>query len=506
MPSKRRSPDKIAVIDLFAGPGGLGEGFSSSKHGGKYPFDIVLSAEKDPMAQKTLELRSFVRKFRGRSLPKAYWKFLAGEISRADLFARHRIESDEAIEESRAFELSEGNRRQLEKRLDGLHLDRDRTIVIGGPPCQAYSVAGRSRNGAKVGWTLETDDRSHLYLEYLHVLAHAQPAAFVMENVRGMLSARLDGESVFEMIRNDLHRPRKALGLNPGGRLYRLFPVVAPKEEGHNLFDVFESPRPEDFLVRTEEHGIPQARHRVIIVGLAEDLAGDTVPTPIERISSAVTVKSAIKDLPKIRSVISSGTDSHGRWLAAIEGALKKRGMADDVREVMERAVDKASKRDLTRGKDWIQGKNGNPPTLNHQSRGHMESDLQRYLFASSWATVHGVSPTLDDFPRSLLPHHANIGGAGVSAIFNDRFRVQSWDRPSTTIVSHISKDGHYYIHPDPSQCRSLTVREAATLQTFPDDYFFCGPRTSQYHQVGNAVPVMLARQIADLLHTCLEP
>ena len=136
-----------------------------------------------------------------------------------------------------------------------------------------------------------------------------------------------------------------------------------------------------------------------------------------------------------------------------------------------------------------------------HETRGHMVSDLGRYLFAAVFGTVRGYSPKAADFPLALSPDHRNWH----TGVFNDRFRVQLADEASTTVTSHISKDGHYFIHPDPLQCRSLTVREAARLQTFPDDYVFLGNRTQQYVQVGNAVPPFLARQIAQLVLASVE-
>ncbi len=138
-----------------------------------------------------------------------------------------------------------------------------------------------------------------------------------------------------------------------------------------------------------------------------------------------------------------------------------------------------------------------------------MADDLIRYLYASCYAEVRSRFPRIDEFPRSLRPRHKNVRDDGRTNDFRDRFRVQLWDETAATITSHICKDGHYYIHPDPYQCRSLTVREAARLQTFPDNYFFEGSRTDQYKQVGNAVPPFLAYQMADVvaevLLACIE-
>ena len=148
---------------------------------------------------------------------------------------------------------------------------------------------------------------------------------------------------------------------------------------------------------------------------------------------------------------------------------------------------------------------------IQHESRSHIRSDLLRYFFVSLYGELMGKSPNLDEWTGrldALKPKHKNIilKQMALSAqSYKDRFKVQLWHLPSSTIVSHISKDGHYFIHPDPTQCRSLTVREAARLQTFPDNYYFCGTRTQQYHQVGNAVPVLLARKIADSIFSAIK-
>ncbi|MDQ8162914.1 MAG: DNA cytosine methyltransferase, partial [Gemmatimonadota bacterium] len=360
---------------------------------------------------------------------------------------------------------------------------------------------------AKSDWSLERDHRSHLYREYLHVLAHVQPVAFVMENVKGLLSARLNGEPLFTRILEDLRDPFRALGGRGSRRRYRIVPIVRSMDDPSPSLLTDDSARsPSSFIVRAEQHGVPQARHRVILVGICETspIKGDLWLQP----SKASTVRHAIGALPRLRSGLSGAGDNWQEWSSVLRDAGKSPWWREIDRDVADRirgAVDETCDLALEREAQSVRAGSRSQTCVNHESRGHMRDDLHRYLFASAWADLRGVSPTLRNYPTSLLPEHANVEQALERGHFGDRFRVQVWDAPSTTVVSHISKDGHYYIHPDPAQCRSLTVREAARLQTFPDNYWFCGPRTAQYHQVGNAVPVELARRIAALVHAHLN-
>ena len=206
-------------------------------------------------------------------------------------------------------------------------------------------------------------------------------------------------------------------------------------------------------------------------------------------------------------------------WAEYINSAakeLKDNDECNDLTDILDRVISRYAPKLTAKHKvdpvhnryeEWYRGRLGNSKVLtNHESRSHLASDLDRYLFCAAYAEKYGTPARLEEFPESLLPNHKNVQAAKTTGNykFNDRFRVQVWGRPSTTITSHIAKDGHYYIHPDPSQCRSLTVREAARLQTFPDDYLFEGNRTSQYTQVGNAVPPLLAQQIAAVVAKAL--
>ncbi|MEO5686204.1 MAG: DNA cytosine methyltransferase [Burkholderiaceae bacterium] len=521
----------IPVLDLFAGPGGLGEGFSRSE---RLKFRIVGSIEKDASAHETLRLRAAHRALLdaegAQSAIWHAWDAVIRTTAWAQTFtalATHaepsiRMACELASGEAWCLEMSPSNRQVvvagLRQRLKAHCGEKRRisnSVLIGGPPCQAYSVVGRSRNRGKAEYKPEADRRHFLYQEYLHVIREFHPAVFVMENVKGMLSSSVSGNGMFEQIRRDLTRPSEALG-ESGNLEYVLIPL------GEGPFAA-NDPDPMDYLVKAEEHGIPQARHRVILCGIRKDVFDRLEQMPSIKFSSAsVDVRDVIEQLPPMHAVLSyrgKGTVLSDAFSAPEFGEATKqlKSMGNALVAARMKSACQAIRSSTALGggserarylKSFGKMRHGLGPwygdrsvdvLANHEARAHMPSDLLRYLFVSSFGEVTGKSPKLKDFPAALLPHHANIdeddpGGS----IFKDRFRVQVSDEPSTTVTSHIAKDGHSFIHYDPEQCRSLTVREAARLQTFPDSYVFLGNRTSQYTQVGNAVPPLLAKQIAD--------
>jgi DNA (cytosine-5)-methyltransferase 1 len=507
----------LPVIDVFAGPGGLGEGFMSYRNArNEHPFRISLSIEKDPTAHETLRLRSFVRQFRDSQVPDDYYRFLRGEIVLEALFAAYPSHAAAATLEAWNAELGRAPISTVRERISKALPSRGAWVLIGGPPCQAYSLAGRSRNKGIDGYEPETDAKQTLYVEYLQIIADHEPAVFIMENVKGLLSAKLDAQYLFQRIADDLRDPVKALRreqrttLNKGSApRYDVYPLAQP--------ETLVPSGPENYLVRAERYGVPQARHRVVLLGVRSDLGVKRPGSLRER--AIASCGEVLSGLPRVRSGVHTGSDSKDDWLrilrsvrdAAWLDAVRSNGgreVASQVVDVLEELVPPKKGRgaefleydaSIDYRKDWYLDRRVGG-VCNHSTRRHMASDLHRYLFASSYAKVHGRSPQLADFPKRLLPKHKNVELALEGGYFADRFRVQVGSKPATTVTSHLSKDGHYYIHPDPSQCRSLTVREAARIQTFPDNYFFRGGRTAQYVQVGNAVPPLLALQIARIV------
>lgn len=504
------------MIDLFAGPGGLGEGFASLRQPGDpglYAFRTAISIEKEVSAHRTLELRHFYREFAPDAVPDDYYRYLAGEISREELYSRHPEQAHRAEQTAWLCTLGVNGTHDTVRTRIGQALGGHRKwVLVGGPPCQAYSRAGRSRMRGNPDF--DDDPRHFLYKEYLRILADHRPPVFVMENVKGLISSRVKGRYVINDILHDLNNPGAAVKGESAGLEYRLYSLSRP---GAMSLDA----DPGAFIVRAEDYGIPQARHRIFIVGIRSDI--DIEPRTLEKSDQRPTVRDVIGDLPGIRSHLSGTPDSDELWAQAVaeinrqpwfihgreNGNAELVARAEEALDALkeQRLSDKAPARYLTAPAaldGWFHD-DRLPVLLSHEARSHMPSDLHRYLFAAVYAQVKQVTPKLRNFPEELLPKHKNVQAGRTGYVFADRFRVQVADLPATTITSHISKDGHYYIHYDPAQCRSLTVREAARLQTFPDNYKFEGNRTQQYQQVGNAVPPRLANQIAQVVYEILE-
>jgi DNA (cytosine-5)-methyltransferase 1 len=531
----------IPVIDLFAGPGGLGEGFSRSSAA---DFRITISIEKEGMAHETLRLRAAHRELQRNPKTTAevweLWDSLVEASPWNTLFssllccdnALIREACQHAELEAHQLTLGPDNRsevsKEVRKRLEPYVAKGklpNNAVLIGGPPCQAYSVVGRSRNKGTKKYVAEQDHRHFLYEEYLHVIAEFRPAVFVMENVKGILSSRVGDGRIFQRIMADLKRP----GMAEGSKDQVEYVLVPLGETTGNA-----EPEPADFILKAEEYGIPQARHRVIIVGIRKDVHAKLNGFEGLKPADPPWVQDVLGDLPAISPQISRRGNG-STWLDALSlpifdkavRELMLRGTDDslDIADLMSKCRDEllarqhepgpgaermrlpqSDRRKKLKGMaDWYRDRETSLLT-NHESRAHMPSDLVRYMFVSAFGKVTSESPRLADFPKCLLPDHKNVDPDNIGeSIFKDRFRVQVGKRHSMTVTSHIAKDGHAFIHYKPKQCRSLSVREAARLQTFPDTYVFLGNRTSQYTQVGNAVPPKLANQIADVVARVLS-
>lgn len=472
---QRLLSNPITVIDIFAGPGGLGEGFSRFPYSklGDQPFKISLSIEKDERAHATLKLRSFFRQFPPDRVPAEYYRSLQ-DLSRPiadrieELFHKHPAQSKAAAAEAICAEL--GNPKYqpaIDKSVSNAVKKQKHWVLLGGPPCQAYSLVGRSRNVGNKDYRPQDDARTYLYREYLRIVADHLPSIFVMENVKGLLSATAKNELIFEQIVRDLQNPRGAIGSTVSKRrgvktTYRLFSVTSR--------ELFAGTRLDDFVVKMECYGVPQARHRLIILGVREDIEVNRLPIALNS-SATTTVDDVLADLPRLRSGLSKQSDSLMHWhdhLRGIHSAAWFKGLgperADIKREICG-AIKQALMESLTRGADFTDSSTFFPMALrdwfcdermtgvlNHETRSHIGQDIERYLFAACFVKARSYSPVLQDFPSALLPQHKNVNRALNGSLFADRFRVQVLDRPSTTVTCHISKDGHYYIHPDPSQ------------------------------------------------------
>lgn len=395
-------------IDLFAGAGGLSEGFVRAD------FKPIAHVEMNKDACDTLRTRTAFHWLKEQDRVEEYYDYLKNKITRDELWAKipeHLIKS--VINTEISEETLPGIFKQIDAQLGKKKVD----IVIGGPPCQAYSVAGRARKN------MDDDPRNHLYKHYVKFLQEYQPKMFVFENVPGILSA------------------------NNGHYLQLIFDAV--REAGYEL---------DKKILNAKDFGVLQDRKRVIIIGWKKDLKIEYPEFDKTEMEFEIA-KHLFADLPKIKS-------GQGNW-----GVSK---YASKTNEYLE-------KTGIRNGIDY---------TTQHISRFNNENDLEIYQIAVEKWINEGKRLNYGELPPRLIKHNN-------TQTFTNRFQVVNHKGVSHTVVAHICADGHYYIHPDIKQNRSITVREAARIQSFPDDYFFESSRTAAFKQIGNAVPVLMGEGIA---------
>ena len=271
----------------------------------------------------------------------------------------------------------------------------------------------------------------------------------------------------------------------------------------------------------------PKTGTESFIVGVRSDL--EVEPRLLAKSTSVQTCRDAIGNLPPLRSGLTRTKDSYDNWKNVFSNISESdwyaeeeySEVAEEIRSVLEAGfrpehgtgsefcAERRASGNKSRYEQWVVDSSIGG-FCNHASKSHMQDDLLRYLFLACKRRLDSDQTSkLQDLPNALLPKHKNasaklLANGGKAAKFIDRFFVQAFDKPARTIVSHIAKDGHGFTYPDPKQARTLTVREAARLQTFPDD-FFSWTQSEQYKQVGNAVPPLLSRQIAEIVNEILE-
>lgn len=416
---------EFSFIDLFAGAGGLSEGFVRSG------FQPIAHVEIDTAACNTLKTRTAYHYLKSIGQYETYVKYLKGEISRTELYS---FIPEELLGSIINLPISEENNEAIHEKIQQNLKNKSVDLIIGGPPCQAYSLVGRARS--KNG--MSGDPRNFLYVQYASYLERYNPKLFVFENVIGLKSAK-DG-----------------LYLNNMEKLF--------DKKGYHM---------KLFTVEANDFGVLQNRRRIIIIGW--DKRFDFQVPNLESVKLSNTnfsVNDILSDLPKIQA--GGGQDKYVNYEAKTNEYLSR---------------------------SFI--RNGIDILTQHKARPQSEQDKEIYRIAVEKWNVNQERLNYNDLPDNLKTHKNRSS-------FFDRFKVVASDQPhSQTVVAHIAKDGHYYIHPDLNQNRSITIREAARLQSFPDDYYFEGVReegnrTPAFKQIGNAVPPLMATEIAKIIHRTL--
>jgi len=391
---------KYTFIDLFAGCGGLSEGFYQEG------FESIVHLDFDAPSCETLKERMRFYNYPEKTIKNAV---ICGDITCND----------------------------VQMQVNKVVGDNDIDVLVGGPPCQTFSSVGRAQDKH----SMRNDPRNYLFRSYLEILEKHKPKIFVFENVSGLLSAKPNGNFIFPEI-------------------------VENMSEYYSLCD-----NKDTILLNSVHYGVPQIRKRVILIGVRKDLKINPLDiyNAIEKThySPEMELKNEIKGLKKYLTVKDAIFD------------LPKLLPGEGEEEVFHKIEKKNSYLKLIRP-------NGSTQLFNHVARNHNQNDQERYkiLSKNNWQLTE-----LADVRPDLIHHDPKH--------FGNRYTVQASNKPGRTVVAHLYKDGNLFIHPDSEQSRTFTVREAARIQSFPDDFKFIGSRTNQYKQVGNAVPPLMAKQIA---------
>ena len=409
----------LTFIDLFAGAGGLSEGFV------REGFKPIAHVEIDKHACDTLQTRIAYHFLKTNKQKNSYDLYLMGKISRDSLL---RKVPDVLFDSVINTEISKTNLDSIFSKIDSINNSGSVDLVIGGPPCQAYSIIGRARDPQN----MEHDKRNFLYEQYVAFLNKYQPKVFVFENVPGILSAK-NGEH-FANIKKSINK--------------------AGYTVDYKILDA-------------KDFGVLQSRKRVILIGW---LTGLSLNYPnFKPINNQWKVLNDLfYDLPSLKP---GEIPKISYYTNPINDYLRKSKI-----------------------------RNGNDFTVQHEARPHNSRDLEIYKIAIEKWKNERKRLNYAELPDRLKTHKNQTS-------FLNRFQVVDPDGYSHTVVAHISCDGHYYIYPDfdLKQIRSISVREAARIQSFPDDYFFEGGRTAAYKQIGNAVPPLMASEIAKKIKGMLK-
>ena len=398
---------KYNIIDLFAGAGGLSEGFVQAG------FNPIAHVEMDKDACDTLRTRACYHHLAANDRLDVYYAYLKGEITRDKLYSSV---PQEVIDSVINVEISDNTINNTFQKIRKLAKNKHIDFIIGGPPCQAYSLLGRHHKA------MEDDPRTRLYLQYGKFLQEFQPYGFVFENVPGLLSAKKG-------------------------------------EHFRNLREYFDSLgyHVQYKMLDASDYGVLQVRKRLIIVGWQKqhDLGYPDIPTKL----TSTVVNDILCDLPELRA-------GDVQNVASYRLPSNQYLIDSGIRPVEEPFVTQNITRPL----------NGN------------DSAIYAHTIRI-WNNNH-IRLKYTELPIELKTHKNEKS-------FLDRFKVVDGGGYSHTLVAHLAKDGHYFIHPTIEYCRSISVREAARLQSFPDNFFFEGSRSAKFKQIGNAVPPLMAKNIA---------